>query len=223
MPRIFAFSGKSGSGKDFLASVLREMLPQGRRSLFVSLADQLKVSTIVEDNIAYERVYVKKDTESRRVLQIRGTENGRNKFGPDVWVRHLRTWMKVHIDRGIQDIYLTDVRFPNEVEFVRSLANEPGFGSPSVFLFKVLAPRRTQERRSQECNGNAEMIEKIASHESETALDGFPNERFDLVLNNDPGEKSLDDLRNFVVLLGREDNARGVIFVDLDDTICHCR
>lgn len=218
--QIFAFSGKSGSGKDFLAEVLRSMLPSTRRCLFVSMADQLKVSAIVEDRLAYQRVYVKKDVESRRALQLRGTELGRDVHGPDIWVRYIRTWLQVHINRGINTFFITDIRFPEEFQAMRSISSDEELKFPQVKLVRVTAPQRTQQRRLQETEGDEEKMRLIASHPSETALDSYAEEAFDYVLHNDPGENAIDMIRNLA--LSAADQQKHVVFLDLDDTLCEC-
>ena len=83
---IFAFSGKMGSGKDFLARALSERLQRvsPAPSLFLSLADQLKVSVAVEEGVDLARFYTRKDEASRRLLQQRGTEEARKEKGENV-------------------------------------------------------------------------------------------------------------------------------------------
>ena len=220
--RVYAFSGKSGSGKDFLAGVMRSMLPATRRCLFISLADQLKISAMVEDRISYERVYVQKDAESRRALQVRGTELGRNVHGADIWIRYLLAWLRVHMDRGIDTFFITDVRFPDELQAMRALPALAELGNPQVRLIRVLAPERTLKRRMQETGGNPEALRLIASHPSETALDGFDNDAFDCVLHNDPGQLAIDRVRDLVLAEQARAAYKHVVFLDLDDTLCEC-
>ena len=51
----------------------------------------------------------------RLALQLLGTEAGRNVFHPDVWIYSLEKRIE-----GLKDVVLTDTRFPNEIEFIRS-------------------------------------------------------------------------------------------------------
>lgn len=102
---LYAFSGKLGSGKDFLANTLRSMLPTERNCVGLALADHFKVDAISKDGLDYNKVYGEKDERTRKCLQHRGTEEGRDKYGEDVWVRTLTTWMSVHRDRGTDTFF----------------------------------------------------------------------------------------------------------------------
>ena len=53
-----------------------------------------------------------------RLLQLLGTELGRDVFGEDLWVQELaRRWRA----RGEPPLIVTDVRFPNEFEFLKTM------------------------------------------------------------------------------------------------------
>jgi len=81
--------------------------------------------------------------ETRRLLQVMGTEVGREMFGPDFWVNQAMG------NAGKFDkIVLTDVRYPNEY---RAIKNRGGI------LIRIVKP------------GTGAVNE----HESETALDNF--------------------------------------------------
>lgn len=214
--KIFAFSGKMGSGKDFLAEAARKMLPTGRKCISIALADHFKIDVIAKDGIEYERVYIEKDENSRDLLQKRGTEQGRLVYGPNIWVDTLLTWIRVHIDRDIDTFFVTDVRFPNEVELLRTFCLAHGH---MFICIRVESPNRTHERLTKESRGNNDHFEKLKSHVSETALDTFPLEKFDLVVNNDVGDDPLSSIRN--ILLDQVTYER-ILFLDLDDTLCEC-
>lgn len=53
----------------------------------------------------------------RRLLQRMGTEAGRDVFGEDVWVDAIRD----EIDGVNQNVVITDVRFPNELDFINEV------------------------------------------------------------------------------------------------------
>lgn len=57
-------------------------------------------------------------TEVRRLLQVIGTEVGREILGPDVWV--IIAAQKINALGPNAKVVITDVRFPNEVGFVRA-------------------------------------------------------------------------------------------------------
>ena len=50
----------------------------------------------------------------RKMLQLMGTEAGRDVFHPDIWIHSLERRI-----RGVAKVVVTDVRFPNEIDFIR--------------------------------------------------------------------------------------------------------
>jgi dephospho-CoA kinase len=81
--------------------------------------------------------------ETRRLLQVLGTEVGRDMFGPDFWVNQA-----MGNASKFDKIVLTDVRYPNEY---RAIKNRDGI------LIRIVKP------------GTGAVNE----HSSETALDNF--------------------------------------------------
>ncbi len=152
---IIALSGYAQSGKDTLGAFLVE--DQG----FVryAFADALKESVyrlnpIVPDFdsefMRYQDVIerdgpelAKTNPEIRRLLQVMGTEVGRQVLGDNVWVDAVFNQVKAN---GDQNVVITDARFPNEAEAVK--ANEG-------FIVRIKRPG----------------VEAINAHPSETALD----------------------------------------------------
>lgn len=177
-----------GVGKNFIAEkILLPLLSEinfGSNTLVIAFADHFKVDCCSKENISFERVFVKKDPESRAILQKRGTEEGRNKYGDDIWTRTLENWIKVYASRGIKNFIITDVRFENEVKFVEKLGG---------LVIRVNSPVRNEIALMNESNGNKEIYEKISSHPSETSLDNY---NFDFVIQND--NKSEESLREEV-------------------------
>jgi hypothetical protein len=55
------------------------------------------------------------DFSPRLALQLLGTEAGRDVFHKDVWIYALENRI-----RQLQHVVITDTRFPNEIEFIRS-------------------------------------------------------------------------------------------------------
>lgn len=212
--QIIGFSGKMGSGKNYVAErILKPMLNPQVPTLVCAFADQLKIDTIYQDQVAYERVYGEKDTESRQLLQRRGTENGRLVHGEDVWIRCMQAWIRAHSERGIKRFLITDVRFENEAEWIRSLGG---------MVIRVEAPERTKAAYEREkCSESAKV------HASETALDAYAN--FDGVLQNDidSGPQLLNVMRDLALMLDNMQmehmlGKKWVVLMDLDDTICRC-
>lgn len=223
---VFGFSGKAGAGKDFLAQALNVMLVD-TKTVFLALADILKYNGIVQKGLNHVKVFGLKDEATRITLQKLGTEEGRDIYGKDIWIKYLREIIRQHISRGMRRIFITDVRFEEEVYFVSSEL----LGK----LFRIIAPLRTNAKLLAELNltyesqGKVltvtdevkEKINKIANHPSEVALDS-PEfiKYYDLILHNNPDDKALDLLRDYALTFLTRDEY--VFFVDLDDTICYC-
>lgn len=208
--QIYAFSGKIGSGKNFVSENIFLPLMPSQPTLVMALADHFKVDACSKDGIPYEKVFINKDEQTRKILQLRGTEEGRNKYGHDIWVRTLDTWMKVYEDRGIKRIIITDVRFKNEVDWVKNKGGK---------VFRIISPQRTHNRMMQEAT-TPEQYNSIKNHLSETDLDDYMN--FDYIIHNDYDNENnvFNNIRDIVISLEKKYNK--VIFCDLDDTICQC-
>lgn len=177
---IIGICGKMGTGKDYIASniiipYLENVLHQ--KSLKVCFADQIKINVMTKHNRTYDSLYENKSAEDRRLLQLEGTEHGRNVFGPDIWVKNLNNWIDVFTNRGVQHFVITDVRFKNELEFIRQRKG---------LLIKVDAPSRNNTRLMNESGGDMEVYDKIKDHASECDLDNVELTSYDAVINNDP-------------------------------------
>jgi hypothetical protein len=141
----------------------------------MAFADHIKVSVASEANIPIETVLTgSKDPDIRKKLQTRGTEEGRDKYGADIWVRALDNWIKLRELRGDHSdvILITDCRFPNEAQWIE---DQKGL------LIRIHAPDRNRHRLNIESSGKPKVYNSIANHISETALDDY---KFTYVLNN---------------------------------------
>lgn len=123
--RVFGIAGKARHGKDFCANIICDIAWRefGQIVIKWSLADLLKVRVYGEADGRYtlEDVFINKPPEIRNLLQQVGTERGRDVFGEDFWTRQAHAVLYLLQQKApfIQGIVVPDVRFPNEVEFVR--------------------------------------------------------------------------------------------------------
>ena len=217
MLEVFGISGKLGVGKDYTARVLQQLLPP-LPTLIIAFVDTLKIRAIVLDHLDPARVFGHKDQKTRHTLQQRGTEEGRNVYGNDVWIRYLQQTIEMYAQRGIQRFIVTDVRFPNEAEFLRK--------TYYAFLIRIVAPQRHIQQIIDE------NIETSEIHTSETAMDIIQDPYFDAVLNNEVDDPLLIQLRDMVLTWEKtrkknkikwaQTSGAWVFFCDLDDTICQC-
>lgn len=159
---VVALSGKAGTGKDYLYTAVLKPLGFKR----VALADHFKNFIVSRGLASFEEVYVTKPPHIRWMLQQEGTELGRNVYGEDIWCRTLLIWME-HWERtwGMNKFAITDVRFPNEVTFVKAIGR----------VYRIEAPERAAA---------SPLTAEAKAHVSETALDDYT--AFSGVIYNDP-------------------------------------
>jgi hypothetical protein len=106
-------------------------------------------------------VEAKKNPEVRRLLQVLGTEVGREMIDPDVWVKIAEAKIKKLWSEG-HNVVITAVRFPNELEMIARL------GGTTVWV-----------ERPEEARGVSEGVN--GAHASETSVS---RDDFDLTIDN---------------------------------------
>ena len=127
----------------------------------------------------------------RLALQLIGTDALRNHFNPGLWFMTLENRVRKDPDRHV---VISDVRFPNEVEFIQ---NQGGImvrvdrGSPPVWFETALMANR----------GNSIAKEIMTStysdaHQSEWAWVG---QKYDYVISNDSNLESLQIQVNEII------------------------
>ena len=173
---IYAFAGNLKTGKNYVAEKLFIPLLPFKNTLVMAFADHFKIDAINKQNLQYDKVFGKKDNETRKQLQHMGTENGRDKYGQDIWINTLDTWMKLYHERGIERFIITDLRFKNEYEYLKS---------KNAKIIKIEAPNR-QKKNLQGQNL------QVLNHRSETELNDI---EFDYIINNDYNDKIIEDLK----------------------------
>lgn len=180
---IIGVVGFIGSGKGTAADILVEK----HGFVKLSFADAVKDATAAI--FGWQRSLLEGDTEESRefretkdewwsnkfgrdfsprlALQLMGTEAGRDVFHKDVWVYALERKMEMY-----QNVVIADVRFPNEIEWLRS---KGGFAvrvtrgeDPLWYSLAVLA--NSKEFRS--ANDAKEELIKLGIHYSEWAWIG---------------------------------------------------
>ena len=125
MPLLIGFNGPTGSGKDTAAAHLIDH--HGFRQ--VAFADAIRQALLTLDpwvDTFYRVSEVvrawgwetakRNSPEVRRLLQVFGTEVGRDMFGPEVWVDQV--FKKIDTFPPGQRVVVTDVRFQNEADAV---------------------------------------------------------------------------------------------------------
>lgn len=171
-PLVIGLTGAKGSGKDTACRIIMdEYAIEGHPApIRVAFADKMKdfalrldplMDTIVEygvyrtlneivTTIGWEGA--KQLPAVRKFIQRLGTEAGRATFGEDFWVEQVANDVATYLDSG-HPVIFTDVRFPNEIEYVMSLGGEiwrierPGVDTadphPSEHAWRALDPNVT--------------------------------------------------------------------------------
>lgn len=118
---IIGLTGKAGSGKDTVASFLDK-----KNTDVFAFADPLKHACKILFNFTEEQLY---DPYMKEQIDIRWNKSPREIFqwlGTDVIRKHIKEDffiinMKNKIENSDKNIIITDVRFDNEAEFIKSI------------------------------------------------------------------------------------------------------
>lgn len=171
---IMIISGKSGSGKDTFATMMREKLEAaGCNCLTIHYADLVKHYCT-----DYYNWNGKKDIYGRQLLQELGTNKIRHKF-PDYWAEAIAKFLAAVPD-DFDCAFIPDARFENEIEVVK-------YYNPHA---KVIRIERYNEDGTLYINPN--LTDKQQNHPSEISLDTY--EDWDYIVKN----HSLDELKESV-------------------------
>ena len=110
-----------------------------------------------------------------RLLQLLGTEIGRDLVGPDIWVKVLEE--KIHKEQ-IRILLVTDVRFENEARWIKQ--------HPKSCLILVDARHRLRSKCNKEL-----LAGRKPEHASELGLNKLLWHDFDIILNNNASVETL--------------------------------
>lgn len=162
--KILMISGKSGSGKDTFANIMREKLEKSnKKCITLHYADLVKY--YLKQYYNWDGV---KDEKGRTLLQQLGTNKVRAKF-PDYWAETIAKFLAA-IPDDFDCAFIPDARFPNEIEVVKQY-------NPNALSIRI-------ERYDEEGNNyiNPAFTQEQLIHPSETSLDDY--EDFDYIVNN---------------------------------------
>lgn len=139
---LTGLTGAAGSGKNTVAEIIAESCTSGRMPRICAFADPLYecVSVItglpvevLRDRAVKEMAIPWLGKSPRELLQLLGTEWGRQAIHPEIWVRSLMERIKPWLEDGVP-VVVTDVRFDNEAKAIREAGGEvwrivrPGWG-----------------------------------------------------------------------------------------------
>lgn len=117
---IIGIVGKAGSGKSLAGSYLFERHQNVLLKFATPIKNMLGALGLtyreIEGDLKDKPCVLLNGRTPRYALQTLGTEWGRRLMGEEMWVRHWRRRLP-----GLRRVVCDDVRFPNEVEEIRSL------------------------------------------------------------------------------------------------------
>lgn len=192
--QIVLISGKQGSGKTSLQKKLVSTWNLSNKSGYQAVA--LNFADIIYEMHDRVLAILHKSYPDRGLvkdgplLQLLGTEWGRNTLGPDVWVNCLKSRisneykMSKKWDASNLLFVIGDCRFENEFD---------AFPDPTKFsldgkILKVRLHCSEEMRRSRIGHAFRENVE----HQSETGLDAYEAQgKFDMVLDTDGNENDI--------------------------------
>ena len=210
MSKLIGIMGLKGSGKDTIA----KMLPvKWRRMAFAdTLKDIVSIlfgwdRDLIEGDTEYSRKWREevneywakelgnKDFTPRMALQVLGTDVFRNNFDRDIWVKVL----KRKIINTNKNVVVTDVRFPNEANMIKSLGGKivQVIRGELPEWWDDVAEMNKNHRPCIDSNDNYGWIDKEGKvwsiHPSECSLAGVIEP--DYIIHND---STMDDLHKKV-------------------------
>lgn len=189
---IYGFMGNIGVGKNYIAEKLFKDQLSKKSTIVVAFADHFKISAICFNNLQFDKVFGQKDAYTRYRLQEIGTELGREKYGDYIWINVLYNWMKLYISRGIERIIITDVRYQNEVSFVKQIGG---------IIIKVEAEDRNMERLLQESDNDPTVMEQIRNHSSEMYIREFRD--YNYLIDNRIGANTNSQIYSIIQKISR--------------------
>lgn len=207
---LIGIAGRAGTGKDFLTkNLIVPMLTQGQTYSIMSFADHFKCEAIVTNKLDRSMVYGRKDKPTRVALQTIATD-ARNKHGPNIWVDILNEKIEQTVKRnGTKYIFITDCRFPNEIEFIKS---------KNGLMILVEA----EDRHMNEMKKENQEDKTVMNHVSETSLPSAGT--FNYIIDNSiKNEKNVaSDVRDICLAIRNSRTCPITVFCDLDDTLVEC-
>ena len=172
---LIGLLGHQGVGKNYIAENILKKFLGDTPTIVLAFADHFKIDSIGKFDLDYDKVFINKDYETRKKLQVIGTEEGRDKYGQDIWIKIMHNWIKVLYSRGIKRFIITDVRFQNEADWIKSL---------NGLIIKIEAPNRYMNKVVDEAGKDIDKIKDIILHPSEKNIDDIKN--YDVCIKNDP-------------------------------------
>lgn len=142
---IIGIHGPLNGGKDTVANIIQQQCTNkfNRYAFARPLKEALKVllgfsQEQLEDRVLKETVDPFWGFSPRKAMQMLGTEFGRDMLRKDIWIKRAEREIELNFRQGLGTI-ITDVRFENEVEWLRS--------RDDAVLIYIVAPDIVKDER----------------------------------------------------------------------------
>ena len=182
---IIAMSGRKGHGKDTVAKWFMDYL-RHEKACRLAFADPIK--SMASNVFGWDG---KKDAKGRKFLQLLGTEVGRC-YDDRLWIDKVVQKIKDSQDRFI---FITDLRFPVELQVLKELALvEEGM---ELITFQVVKKDPDHPIRMM-YDGIKWRLRKMLGLEHSSEV-GFTRSQVDMVIENDfsDPQETQEDIRSF--------------------------
>jgi hypothetical protein len=154
---LLAFAGKQRSGKDTAVKIAMEV---ANRPVSLHIAEGIyRVAKLMLNKLIIDNT----DPKIRKLLQDIGSA-GRNYY-EDFWVKNLVDDINDAKIQGYEDIFITGIRYPNEIAKLRELG------------FRVIYVSRNIGSRLDEGASHT-------NHHSETSISSSDFDEKDIIYNN---------------------------------------
>jgi len=120
MQRLIGLTGQAGCGKDTVARILMK----NHDFSSIAFADPIRIGAAAifgawtDDRADKEATIEWIGKSPREIMQLLGTEFGRELIHPDIWIRALERRLAVRTNQG-PNFVVTDCRFQNEANWIR--------------------------------------------------------------------------------------------------------
>lgn len=177
--RIILLHGKAGSGKSTLMKAMQEVVEQAFKGMNNHWSvEHVRFATPVyemHDAVlsVLEGYGIHRGPKDRDLLQLIGTEYGRHKIDPDIWVKCAQTEVaSIESYNPLANTFVVfdDLRFKNEFYAFKAM--------PGTTIVRLVADEEVRKKRADKFPDNP-------NHQSEIDLDDIPDDQFDLVIRTD--------------------------------------